>query len=76
MFVAETGCSACKEGSTDENFSVTCLCTAFAVTNNLIVTNDHCVSALSLGDKATFKTYFGQNVEATLIGASMNDGNF
>ena len=75
MFVAETGCSACKEGSTDENFSVTCLCTAFAVTNNLIITNDHCISALSLGDKATFKTYFGQNVEATLIGASMNDGN-
>ena len=75
MFVAETGCAACKEGSTDENFSVTCLCTAFAVTNNLIVTNDHCVSALNLGDKATFKTYFGQNVEATLIGASMNDGN-
>ena len=75
MFVAETGCALCKEGSTDENFSVTCLCTAFAVTNNLIVTNDHCISALSLGDKATFKTYFGQNVEATLIGASMNDGN-
>ena len=75
MFVAETGCALCKEGSTDENFSVTCLCTAFAVTNNLIVTNDHCISALSLGDKATFKTYYGQNVEATLIGASMNDGN-
>ena len=75
MFVAETGCASCKEGSTDENFSVTCLCTAFAVTNNLIITNDHCISALSLGDKATFKTYFGQNVEATLIGASMNDGN-
>ena len=76
MFVAETGCTACKEGSTDEDFSVTCLCTAFAVTNDLIVTNDHCVSELSLGDKATFKTYSGQNVEATLIGASMIDGNF
>ena len=76
MFVSETGCSACKEGSSDQDFSLNCLCTAFAVTNNLIVTNDHCVSAMKLGDKATFKTFFGQNVEGTLIGASMNDGNF
>ncbi|MFP6572582.1 MAG: serine protease, partial [Vicinamibacterales bacterium] len=51
-----------------------CMCTGFAVTNYLIVTNDHCVPALNLGDKTTFRSFFGQDVEAELIGKSSIDG--
>ena len=36
---------------------VECETLDFAVTD-LIVTNDHCVSGMSIGDRATFKTYF------------------
>ena len=50
------------------------MCTGFAVTNNLIVTNDHCVPALNLGDKTTFRSFYGQDVEAELIGTSRIDG--
>ena len=75
IFVRQTGCSTCDEDAKDENFAITCACTAFAVSENLIVTNNHCVPNMELGDKATFKTYAGQNLEATLIGKSSIDGN-
>ncbi len=75
MFTREDGCALCKEEAERSNdFSVTCMCTGFAVTNNLIVTNDHCVPALSLGDKTTFRSFYGQDVEAELIGTSRIDG--
>ncbi len=75
IFVRQTGCTTCDEDSKDENFAVSCACSAFAVTKNLIVTNNHCVPAMNIGDKATFKTYAGQNVEGTLIGKTSIDGN-
>ena len=75
IFVKQTACTNCLENAKDENFSIACACTAFAVTQNLIVTNDHCISGLEVGDKSTFKTYGGQNVEGTLIGRSRDDGN-
>ncbi len=74
MFVKQSGCETCQAAARDLDFSVTCLCTGFAVTNDLIVTNDHCVMEMSVGQKATFKTYAGQVVEATLIGKSSEDG--
>ncbi|MFP6571777.1 MAG: serine protease, partial [Vicinamibacterales bacterium] len=75
MFTREDGCVLCKEEAERTNdFSVMCMCTGFAVTNYLIVTNDHCVPALNLGDKTTFRSFFGQDVEAELIGTSRIDG--
>ena len=75
MFLRQVGCIACEEKAKDLDFSSGCLCTAFAVTKNLIVTNDHCVSSMSIGGHATFKTYSGQLVNAKLIGMSSIDGN-
>ena len=75
MFTREDGCVLCKEEAERTNdFSVMCMCTGFAVTNYLIVTNDHCVPALNLGDKTTFRSFYGQDVEAELIGKSSIDG--
>ena len=75
MFVRQVGCADCEDKAKDLDFAGGCLCTAFAVTNDLIVTNDHCVSSMSVGDRATFKTYFGQVVDAQLIGMSSIDGD-
>ena len=75
MFMRETGCVLCaEEAERTGDFSVQCLCTGFAVTNYLIVTNDHCVPLLNLGDETTFRTSAGQDVEAILIGKSSIDG--
>jgi len=74
MFIKETGCTTCKESERDLDFSVPCLCTGFAVSENLIVTNDHCVSALDVGDASTFKTFYGQEVNAVLVGKTSIDG--
>ena len=75
MFIRQTGCVECETKEKDLDFAGGCACTAFAVTNDLIVTNDHCVSGMSIGDRATFKTYFGQLVDAELIGMSSIDGD-
>tara|TARA_Y100001958_G_scaffold54520_1_gene36682 strand:+ start:1225 stop:3663 length:2439 start_codon:yes stop_codon:yes gene_type:complete len=75
MFIRQTGCVECETKEKDLDFAGGCVCTAFAVTNDLIVTNDHCVSQMSIGDRATFKTYFGQLVDAELIGMSSIDGD-
>jgi len=75
MFLRQIGCIKCEEKEKDIDFSGGCACTAFAVTKNLIVTNDHCVSSMSIGGEATFKTYAGQLVNAKLIGMSSIDGN-
>jgi len=75
MFTRQTGCVLCEEeAERTGDFSVTCMCTGFAVTNYLIVTNDHCVPALNIGDETTFRTSAGQNVGAVLIGKSSIDG--
>ena len=75
IFMRETGCVLCsEEAERTGDFSVTCICTGFAVTNHLIVTNDHCVPALELGDETTFRTAAGQDVSAVLIGRSSLDG--
>ena len=75
IFLRKVGCIQCEEKEKDLDFSGVCACTGFAVTNDLIVTNDHCVSEMSIGDRATFKTYFGQLVDAKLIGKSSIDGD-
>ena len=73
-FIRETGCPTCDENRLNKNFDVPCLCTGFAVTENLIVTNDHCVASLSIGSKTTFRTFYGQDVEAELVGKTSLDG--
>ena len=73
-FIRETGCPTCDENRLNKNFDVPCICTGFAVTENLIVTNDHCVSSLSIGSKTTFRTFYGQDVEAELVGKTSLDG--
>ena len=75
IFVTRRLLRSCEDKAKDLDFAGGCLCTAFAVTNDLIVTNDHCVSSMSVGDRATFKTYFGQVVDAQLIGMSSIDGD-
>ena len=42
-------------------------CTGVAVTKYLIVTNDHCVPTLKIGDAPTFRTAVGQDVGAELL---------
>jgi len=75
MFMRETGCVLCtEEAERTGDFSVQCMCTGFAVTNYLIVTNDHCVPSLNLGSATTFRTAAGQDVEAELIGKTSIDG--
>ena len=71
MFIRQTGCVECETKEKDLDFAGGCACTAFAVTNDLIVTNDHCVSGMSIGDRATFKTYFGQLVGEKAIACKM-----
>ena len=73
-FIRETGCPTCDENRLNLNFNVPCICTGFAVTETLIITNDHCVTELALGANTTFRTYFGQDVEAELIGKTSIDG--
>ena len=75
MFMRQTGCVLCAENAAlTGDFAVTCLCTGFAVTNDLIVTNDHCVPMLNIGDATTFRTAAGQDVEAVLVGKTSIDG--
>ena len=74
MFTREVGCAACEEAARANDFSGGCLCTGFAITNNLIITNDHCVLTMAVGDEATFRTYAGQEVGAVLVGKSSLDG--
>ena len=73
-FIRETGCPTCDENRLNLNFDVPCICTGFAVSEHLIVTNDHCVTYLSIGAKTTFRTFYGQDVEAELVGKSSLDG--
>ena len=73
-FTRETGCVACSENKLSSNFDIPCICTGFAVTETLIVTNDHCVTELMIGAKTTFRTFYGQDVEAELIGKTSLDG--
>jgi len=73
-FIRETGCPNCDENRVNLNFNVPCICTGFAVSEHLIVTNNHCVPALSIGDKTTFRTFYGQDVEAELVGKTSLDG--
>tara|TARA_Y100000590_G_scaffold465445_1_gene637789 strand:- start:529 stop:3309 length:2781 start_codon:yes stop_codon:yes gene_type:complete len=75
MFARKTACPTCAADIRSEDFSIGCVCTGFAVTKNLIITNNHCVDGMSIRDKATFRTYYGQDVEATLIGTSAIDGD-
>ena len=74
MFTREVGCAICEENARTDDFSTRCLCTGFAITNNLIVTNDHCVATMVAGSEATFRTYAGQDVGAVLVGKSSVDG--
>lgn len=74
MFIKESGCPTCEESARNLDFSVACLCTGFAVTENLIVTNDHCVTKMGIGDSSTFRTFAGQDVNAVLVGKSSIDG--
>ena len=73
-FLRETGCATCDENRRTSNFNIGCICTGFAITQTLIVTNDHCVTDLSVGAKTTFLTFYGQEVEAELVGKSSLDG--
>ena len=73
-FIRETGCPACEENELNLNFNVPCICTGFAVSEHLIVTNDHCVAQLSIGAKTTFRSFYGQDVEAELVGKTSLDG--
>lgn len=73
-FIRETGCPDCDENRLNSNFDVPCICTGFAVSEHLIVTNDHCVPALPIGAKTTFRTFYGQDVEAELVGKTSLDG--
>lgn len=73
-FTRETGCAVCNENRLSSNFDIPCICTGFAVTETLIVTNDHCVTDLTIGAKTTFRTFYGQDVEAELIGKTSLDG--
>lgn len=75
MFTRQAGCAVCEENARNNDFSVTCLCTGVAITNHLIMTNNHCVAELDVGQEATFRTYEGQDVNAVLIGKSSIDGN-
>jgi hypothetical protein len=74
MFIKKSGCPTCEESARNLDFSVACLCTGFAVTENLIVTNDHCVDKMGIGDSSTFRTFAGQDVNAVLVGKSSIDG--
>lgn len=70
MFLKENGCTNCASGLITEDFSDTCLCTGFAVSKNLIVTNDHCTTSLFPNDETTFQTFQGQVVNARLVNRS------
>jgi len=73
MYLAATGCSICNAGNLVDDFSDVCVCTGVAVSKNLIIVNDHCVSALQPGDDTTFKTFKGQVVNATLVNRTSLD---
>ena len=70
MYIRANGCTNCEEGDLTEDFSDSCICTGFAVSKNLIVVNDHCVTSMFPGDQTTFKTYQGQIVNARLVNRS------
>ena len=73
MYLAATGCSICNAGNLVDDFTDVCVCTGVAVSKNLIIVNDHCVSALQPGDDTTFKTFQGQVVNATLVNRTSLD---
>ena len=70
MYIRANGCTNCEAGNLTEDFSDSCICTGFAVSKNLIVVNDHCVTSMFPGDQTTFKTYQGQVVNARLVNRS------
>ena len=70
MFLSERPCAYCSEGDITEDFSDGCLCTGFAVSKNLIVTNDHCLPSKLPGTETTFLTFQGQKVNARLVNRS------
>ena len=70
MYIGQSGCTNCSAGDITEDFSDTCICTGFAVSKNLIVVNDHCVTDMLPGNETTFKTFQGQIVNATLVNRS------
>ena len=70
MYIRANGCTNCDAGDLTEDFSDSCICTGFAVSRNLIVVNDHCVTSMFPGDQTTFKTYQGQVVNARLVNRS------
>ena len=70
MYIRANGCTTCDSGDITTDFSGGCVCTGFAVSKNLIVVNDHCVTELSIGDETTFLTYAGQFVNARLVNRS------
>ena len=67
MYVKANGCTNCADEDLTEDFSDSCICTGFAVSKNLIIVNDHCVTFMSVGDENTFKTFQGQVVNAKLV---------
>ena len=74
MFSRLSGCPSCDEALRTDDFNVNCICTGVALTNHLIATNAPCVPGLSLGAESTFQTYYGQIVNAQLVGKSSIDG--
>ena len=67
MYLRQNGCTNCADGDLTDDFSDSCICTGFAVSKNLIVVNDHCVTFMSVGDQNTFQTFQGQIVNARLV---------
>lgn len=73
-FIRVEDCIVCDENIENTNFSVPCYCTGFAISDSLIVTNDHCVPTLGIGETTAVKTYSGGEYTVTLIGKSSIDG--
>ena len=67
MYLRQNGCTNCADGDLTDDFSDSCICTGFAVSKNLIVVNDHCVTFMSVGAQNTFQTFQGQIVNARLV---------
>ena len=74
MMIKEVGCESCKANTENTDFSVPCYCTGFAISDRLIVTNDHCVPNLNVRDRSAVKTYSGEEFVVTLVGKSSIDG--
>ncbi len=77
MMLDLRACPDCDPAARTEDFSDAYpMCTAFAVSTRLLLTNEHCIydreaaALLEPGDPATFVTSVGQKVEALLVGSS------